>query len=128
MILPFSATSNFKLKTSLTGCIISHLDACNFMERAHPSYAHIIPWISLSQWVKFEPKFYAQILHQISNPVSLWTETTKTWLVSEHNKKENLEYKKKGKDDNLSTRNTRQIKAWEHKSQKNITIRTPLKR
>jgi hypothetical protein len=36
----FALFSNFKLKTS--GCII-HLDACNFMEHAHLSYAHIIP-------------------------------------------------------------------------------------
>jgi hypothetical protein len=32
---------------------------------------------------------------------------------------------KKGRDGDPSTRNTKQIKAQEHKSQKNITIRTP---
>jgi hypothetical protein len=28
----------------------------------HPSYAHIVLWMSLTHWVKFQPKFYAQIL------------------------------------------------------------------
>jgi hypothetical protein len=28
----------------------------------HPSYAHIVLWISLTHWVEFQPKFYAQIL------------------------------------------------------------------
>jgi hypothetical protein len=41
------------------------------------------------------------------------------------NKKKNVLYKK-GKDGNLPTRSTRQIKAQEYMSQKNITIKTPL--
>jgi hypothetical protein len=36
------ASSKFKLKNSLTRCRTSHLNACTFMEHAHPSYAHIV--------------------------------------------------------------------------------------
>ncbi len=61
MTLLFTAGSNFKLKTSLIG---SHLDTCSSMEHVPPSYAHIVLKMSLTHWVKFEPKFYAQILHQ----------------------------------------------------------------
>jgi hypothetical protein len=80
----------FKLKTSFTESRISHLDECTSMDHAHPSYAHIILQMSLStphldactsmkhahssyvcmillmsltHWVKFETKFYIQILH-----------------------------------------------------------------
>jgi hypothetical protein len=47
---------------------------------------------------------------------------------SSKEKKHYLEKKKtkKGKDENPSTRSTRQVKAREHMSLKNITIRTPL--
>ncbi len=55
---------HFKLKTSLVGSRSSHLDACTFIEHAHPSYQHIILWVSLTHWAKFKPKSYAWILHQ----------------------------------------------------------------
>jgi len=42
MTLVFMASSKFKLKNSLTRCRTSHLNACTFMEHAHPSYAHIV--------------------------------------------------------------------------------------
>ncbi len=42
MILPYVASSNFKLKTSLgPPSRISHLDANKFMEHPQQSYAHI---------------------------------------------------------------------------------------
>jgi hypothetical protein len=42
------------------------------MEHAHSSYACVIFQISLTSWVKFEPKFYAQIVQQCVVS-SLWT-------------------------------------------------------
>jgi hypothetical protein len=47
--------TKYKLKLPL-------LDACISMEHAHPSYAYIDFQMSLTYWVKFKPKFYAQIL------------------------------------------------------------------
>jgi hypothetical protein len=38
----------------------------------NPSYAHIVLQISLTHWVKFGPKFYAQILHQTKRVSSLF--------------------------------------------------------
>jgi hypothetical protein len=61
--------SNFQPAGSRT----SLPDACTVMEHAHPSNAHINAQMSLAQWVKFEPKFYAQILQQCVVS-SIWAE------------------------------------------------------
>ncbi len=57
----------------------SHLDACTSREHAHPSYAHVLvtPDVSVTHWVKFQPKCCAQTLNPKSytNAVvssSLW--------------------------------------------------------
>ncbi len=60
----FYLSWHLKLKTSLVGSRSSHLDACTFIEHAHPSYQHIILWVSLTHWAKFKPKSYAWILHE----------------------------------------------------------------
>jgi hypothetical protein len=67
------SSSSFKLKTSLIGSRTSHLDACTTMEHVHPSYVHMVLQIWLTHWIKFEPKFYAQILIVFS----LWANPTK---------------------------------------------------
>jgi hypothetical protein len=47
VLLPFMACSNFKLKSSLSGSTISHLDTCNSMEHA------LLFWLTLfSKWNK----------------------------------------------------------------------------
>jgi hypothetical protein len=69
-LLPVMTGSNFQLIGSRT----SHPDACTVMEHTHPSYAHINAQMSLAQWVKFEPKFYAQILQQQCVVSSIWAE------------------------------------------------------
>ncbi len=71
MTLPFMAKFKQKLKTSLTGSRTSHVDACTSFEHTHPSCAHKVLQMSLSHWVKFEPKFNAQIVHQCI-VFSLW--------------------------------------------------------
>lgn len=53
------ACSHFNLKHYCIRFTISHLDACNFMEHAHPSYAYVIIWMSFINWIKFEPNFHA---------------------------------------------------------------------
>jgi hypothetical protein len=53
---------------SLIGSRTSHALS---MEYAHTQYAHIALEMSFMHWVKFEPKFYAQILHQCVTS-SLW--------------------------------------------------------
>jgi hypothetical protein len=40
-----------------------HLDACTSMKHAHSLYVCMILLMSLTHWVKFETKFYIQILH-----------------------------------------------------------------
>jgi hypothetical protein len=74
--IAFSLDARFKLqtKTSLIQSKTSHLDVWTFMECAYPSYAHIVLWMSLTHWIKFEPKIYAQMLHQciISSSETIW--------------------------------------------------------
>jgi hypothetical protein len=47
------------------------------MEHAHPSYASIIFQMSFTDWVKFEQKFYTQILLRSPLIIILWVEPTK---------------------------------------------------
>jgi hypothetical protein len=72
-LYPFM-TSNIQQKSSLTWSSTSHLDPCTSMEHAHPSsYAQRVFQMSLTHWVKFEPKFiYDQILHQCEVSSSPW--------------------------------------------------------
>ncbi len=56
---------NFTLKTSTTGCRFSHLDACTFMEHAHPSCAQVVLSISFTPGVKMGPKIYAPALQSV---------------------------------------------------------------
>jgi hypothetical protein len=47
-----------KLQTFLTGSRTFHLDACIFMEHAHPLYAHIVFSMSVTHWMKLKSKTF----------------------------------------------------------------------
>jgi hypothetical protein len=95
MTLPFMASLNLKLKTTLIRFRIFHKNTCVSMKHAHSPYAHIILQMLSTHWVKFKPISYfnAQILHCICSlypncsgccPIH----TKQTEIYKEHDKKE----------------------------------------
>jgi hypothetical protein len=60
--VPLETKYKIQTKTSITGSRTSLTGCMHFYGHAHPSYAYIDFQMSLTYWVKFKPKFYAQIL------------------------------------------------------------------
>jgi len=95
MTLPFMASLNLKLTTTLIRSRFFHKNTCVSMKHVHSPYAPIILQMLSTHWVKFKPKsyFYAQILHYMCN---LYTNcsgccqihTEQTEIYKEHDKKE----------------------------------------
>jgi hypothetical protein len=86
---PTNTGSNFKqknsrLKNSITRSGTSHLDACNSIEFGHPYMRRVLQML-LTHWVKFKPKFYAQILHQfIVSSLGQGLHTGSMWLQAQN--------------------------------------------